>query len=62
MIWDSHSSSMEEHNVNEREWAMGFHIGTTTMQAIFKGARRRILGQIMDLNCLTWIFSLVLVK
>jgi hypothetical protein len=28
MIWDSHSSSMEKLNVDEREWAMGFHIGT----------------------------------
>ncbi len=62
MIWDFHSSSMEEPNVNEREWAMGFHIGTTTMQGISEGAHRRILGQVMDFNCLTWIFSLVLVE
>jgi hypothetical protein len=31
MIWDSQSFNMEEPNVNEREWAMGFNIGTTTM-------------------------------
>jgi hypothetical protein len=27
---------MEKPNTNEREWAMGFCIGTTTMQGIFK--------------------------
>ncbi len=26
MIWDSHSSSMEEPNADEKEQAMGFHI------------------------------------
>ncbi len=62
MIWDSHSSSMEEPNVDEKEQAMGFHISTTTMQGIFEGAHRWILGQVMDFNCPTWIFSLVLVK
>jgi hypothetical protein len=53
---------MEEPNVDEREHAMGFHIGTTTMEGIFERNHRWILGQIMDLNYLTWIFSLVLVK
>jgi hypothetical protein len=62
MSWDSHSSSMEELNVNEREWAMGFCTSTTIMQDISKGAYRWILGQVMDLNCLTWIFCLILAK
>jgi len=62
MIWDSHSSNMEERNVDEREQGMGFRIGTTTMEGISKRAHRWILGQVMDLNYLTWIFSLVLVK
>jgi hypothetical protein len=53
---------MEEPNVDEREHAMGFRIGTTTMEGIFERTHRWILGQIMDLNYLTWIFSLVLVK
>jgi hypothetical protein len=53
---------MEEPNANERERAMGFHNGTTTMQGISKGAHRWILGQVMDFNYLTWIFSLVLVE
>ncbi len=60
MIWDSHSSNMEEPNANEREWAMGFRTDATTMQGIFEGVHRRILGQVMDFNYLTWIFSLLL--
>jgi hypothetical protein len=40
MIWDSHSSSMEEPNVDERERAMGFHTSTITMQGISKGIRK----------------------
>jgi hypothetical protein len=53
---------MEEPNANEKEQAMGFCISTIVVQGIFKGAYRRILGQVMDLNCLTWIFNLVLAK
>jgi hypothetical protein len=53
---------MEKFNVDEMEWAMGFRICTTTMQGIFEGAHRRILGQVMDMNYLTWIFNLVLAK
>jgi hypothetical protein len=62
MIWDSHSSSMEEPNVDEKEQAMGFHSNTTIVQGISERACRQILGQVMDLNYLTWIFSLVLVE
>ncbi len=53
MIWETHSFSMEKPNVNEREHAMGFHISTIVVQGIYEGAYRRILGQVMDLNCLT---------
>ncbi len=60
MIWDSHSSSMEKPNANEREWAMGFHICTIDVQGIFEGTHRKILRQFMNLNCFTWIFNLVL--
>jgi hypothetical protein len=41
---------------------MGFYNGTITTQDIFKRTCRHILGQVMDLNYLTWIFSLVLEK
>jgi len=53
---------MEKPNVDEKEKAMGFCIGTTIVQGIFEGACRQILGQVMDLNCLTWIFILVLAE
>jgi hypothetical protein len=36
MIWDSHSANMEEPNVVEREWAMGFHTNTIVVQGIFE--------------------------
>ncbi len=62
MIWDSNSSRVEEPNVDEQEQAMGFHIGTTTVQRFFKGTHRRILRQVMDLICLTWIFVLCWVE
>jgi hypothetical protein len=60
MIWDSNSSNMEDPNANEMEQAMGFHISTTTMWGISKKVHRRILGQVMDINCVTWLFCLIL--
>jgi hypothetical protein len=62
MIWDSHSSNMERPNANEKEQAMGLCTGTTIVQGIFEGVHKWILGQIMDFNCLTWIFNLVLAE
>jgi hypothetical protein len=53
---------MKEPNVDGKERAMGFRTGTTAVQGIFEGVRRQILGQVMDLNYLTWIFNLVLAK
>jgi len=43
MIWDSYSSYLEEPNVNEKEWNVGFHIGTITMFGLSNGACRNIL-------------------
>jgi len=60
MIWDSHSSNMEESNADERESAIGFHTCTTFVQGIFKGNYKQILGQVMDLKYLSWIFNLAL--
>jgi hypothetical protein len=57
IIWDSHSSNMEKPTVVEKEQATGFHIGTIVVQSISKRACRQILGQVMDLNYLTWIFQ-----
>jgi hypothetical protein len=53
---------MEKPNVNEKEQAMKFCIDTIAVQGIFEGACKWILGQVMDFNCLTWIFSLVLAE
>jgi hypothetical protein len=52
---------MEEPNADESKLTMGFRIGTITVQNNFEGGHRWILGQVLDLNCLTWIFNLVLV-
>jgi hypothetical protein len=41
---------------------MGFYISTTIVQNIFKRVYRQILGQVMHLNYLTWIFNLILAK
>jgi hypothetical protein len=51
---------MEESNVNERERAIGFHTYTTFVQGILEGICKQILGQVMDVNNLTWIFNLAL--
>jgi hypothetical protein len=46
MIWDSHSSNMEEPNADEREWAMGFRIGTELCKAISKEHVGRFWGKL----------------
>jgi hypothetical protein len=40
MIWDSHPFNMEKPNVDEKEEAMGFRIGTTAMQGICEKTHR----------------------
>ncbi len=47
-----------EPNADERERAMGFPRGVTSVPSIFEASRRQVLGQAMDLNCLTWIVKL----
>jgi hypothetical protein len=47
-----------EPNADERERAMGFPIGVTSVHFISEASHRQVLGQAMDLNCLTWIVSL----
>jgi hypothetical protein len=41
---------------------MGFPTGVTSVPSIFEASRRQVLGQAMDLNCLTWIISLGMVE
>jgi hypothetical protein len=62
MVWDSNSSKVEEPNVHEREQTMGFHSNTVKMFYIFKWVSWQILGQVKNINCLTWLFNLVLAK
>jgi len=51
-----------EPNVDERESAIGFPTGVTSVPSIFKASHRQVLGQAMDMNCLTWIVSLGMAK
>ncbi|KAG6548553.1 hypothetical protein Mapa_010041 [Marchantia paleacea] len=41
---------------------MGFCIGTTTVSTLLEASRCHMLGQVIDLNCLTWIVRLGLVE
>jgi hypothetical protein len=58
LVWDTCSQELVEPNANERERAMGFPTGVTSIPSIFETSCRQMLGQVMDLNCLTWIVSL----
>ncbi|KAL3688001.1 hypothetical protein R1sor_014310 [Riccia sorocarpa] len=62
LVWDDLSQKMEEPNADERERAMGLMTRTTTVPTISEMTRRQVLGQAMDLNCLTWIVSLGLAE
>jgi hypothetical protein len=62
LVWDSITQEMVEPNADERERAMGFPTGTTNVNGISEQQRRFLLGQAMDLNCLTWIVSLVVAE
>ena len=54
----------EESNADERERAMGFLTGTTHLpdQSISEHQRCMLLGQAMDLNCLTWLIAIAMVE
>jgi hypothetical protein len=58
LVWDTCLQQLVEPNADERERAMGFPTGMTFVPSISEASRRQVLGQAMDLNCLTWIFSL----
>jgi hypothetical protein len=53
LVWDSKTQEMVEPNAEERERAMGFPTGTIQVHGILEQQRRFLLGQAMDLNCLT---------
>ncbi|CAM6104218.1 unnamed protein product [Calypogeia fissa] len=58
LVWDTQVQQLVEPNADERERAMGFTTGVTAVPSISEASRRQVLGQVMDLNCLTWIVSL----
>ncbi len=62
MIWDSATQTFGEPSAEEREHAMGFPTGTTAAPMLSEQDRCQVLGQAMDLNCLTWILSLGLAE
>jgi hypothetical protein len=62
LVWDSTTQEMVEPNADERERAMGFPTGTTNVSGLSEHQRRFLLGQAMDVNCLTWIVSLVVAE
>jgi hypothetical protein len=62
LVWDSITQEMVEPNAEECERAMGFPTGTTQVPSISEQQRRFLLGQAMDLNCLTWVVSLVVAE
>jgi len=62
LVWDTCSQRLVEPNVDKRKCAMGFPIGMTSIPSILEASRRQVLGQIMDLNYLTWIVSLGMVE
>jgi hypothetical protein len=62
LVWDSTTQEMVEPNADERKRAMGFSMGTTNIPYLSEHQRRFLLGQAMDVNCLTWIVSLVVAK
>jgi hypothetical protein len=58
LVWDICSQWLVEPNANERVCAMGFLTGVTSVPSISEASCQQVLGQVMDLNCLTWIVSL----
>ncbi len=58
LVWDTCSQRLLEPNADEREHVMGFPIGVTLIPSISEASRQQVLGQAMDLNCLTSIVSL----
>ncbi|CAK9224333.1 unnamed protein product [Sphagnum troendelagicum] len=59
LVWDTCLQQLVEPNANERECAMGFPTRMTFVPSISEASRWQVLGQAMDLNCLTWILALV---
>ncbi len=62
LVWDTCSQRLVEPNVDEKKRAMGFSTIVTLVPSTSKASHRQVLGQVMDLNCLTWIVNLGMVE
>jgi hypothetical protein len=62
LVWDTCLQRLVEPNVNERKHAMGFPTRVTSVPSISETSCQQVLGQAMDLNCLTWTVSLGMAK
>jgi hypothetical protein len=56
LLWDTCSQRLVEPNANEKEHAMGFPTGVTSVPSISKASRRQVLGsdygpELFDLDC-----------
>ena len=62
MVFNTITQQLEEQTAGERERGMGFLPGTTAAPLLSEAQRRRLLGQAIDLNCLTFIVSIGLAR
>ena len=65
MVWDAHTKVHTKPLTNEWKRALGFHTYTTATPGvpgfrIFKGQRRYLLDQAMDLHTMVWNVGLCL--
>ncbi|OAE29514.1 hypothetical protein AXG93_1433s1340 [Marchantia polymorpha subsp. ruderalis] len=58
LVWNTRMQQLVKPNTYKRERAMGYSTGTTKTPLVSKASCRQVLGQAMDLNCLSWIVSL----
>lgn len=62
LVWNTRMQQLVKPNTYKRERAMGYSTGTTKTPLVSKASCRQVLGQAMDLNCLSWIVSLGLAE
>lgn len=58
LVWDEGLQQLVEANADERERAMGFPTCITAVPEFSESTRRQLIGQAMDLNCLSWVLSI----
>ncbi len=58
LVWDICLQRLVEPNADEKEHVMGFPTKVTSVPSISEVSCQQVLGQAMDLNCLTWFVSL----